>query len=951
MAYLGLFATENAEAAAWGLDSDEDETDEEAQAAVDVRHSLAASINGAHIPGVSQPLVSAPISGTHHAPYSDMSMYHDEPNAWKHASDISVGGDESFIPLAEFPPLGPEFSAEEREQMTRRYQRRQWRQEKQAAALGWVKGKKIKPRRIRIANPRFWAVFSFVFLICGSNPIVPVPDRSAMEITTSPMGFNMNGTLIVRADNSAAWIPSHIKSLTATIALTKSSVTVAKGVLSGSFQHGGFEGQWDAANTEATTTDHTIPSDGAQRPQIKIRILTWNMHNQIPKGDLESILGNIGEYIAPPAHWDTALDSDDDEYDGRFVVGQEHLPRSDRIPPLPIDDAHPFHIFVVACQECPWSNNSILRQGLHTASDISTGVRKARSAHIDPDADTSVADESGVSSIPTSPTFGSHSDVQRVRGWTDACDEWLCRGQRIRPMPLSPVENTAQPPWQQQTQQQQQSRSRPHTPPPEEYKGAPTRLGPYTLVIKERMMGCYMAVYVWRGCLDRVRGASSNIVKSGLLAGRMGNKGAVGVSIKLGRTRLLFVNSHLAAHASKVDARIANINKIRTELDVDTFLPKNDPRRRLQDVTQRFDYSFWFGDMNFRIDATRKHADWLLMNKLYHRALEFDQLRGLLKSHRVLDGFTEEPIRFPPTYKFDVIKWQTQTKGATSDDEQDALSRQSSLTSTGTSFTAGSLSYPGARKRYWSFFRGASKQPDPSLTTQMQGLSTGELAPDLRRRESQTSLSKMSDSSSFAEDVFTSLELSRQQSHQSVSSNSSTQSSSNAKMKATAAAIKQVYDTSAKQRVPSWCDRVLWRSTIPVRKDTDNRWRRNTEDLCREMNHNNQRQQTESSHDNTRSTRASQSLGPVMQSFVNHFRAPVDWIQTNRDKKLREHNEHQLELQLEANAQLPTKPVLYGPRRGEVFTMTYRSLEDREMQILEGRSDHRPVIYACAVGI
>lgn len=76
--------------------------------------------------------------------------------------------------------------------------------------------------------------------------------------------------------------------------------------------------------------------------------------------------------------------------------------------------------------------------------------------------------------------------------------------------------------------------------------GTPLSIGPYELVIKERMMGCYLACYVWRGCLDRVQGVSRGHVKSGLLSGRVGNKGGCGVSLKLGETRLLFVNTHLA---------------------------------------------------------------------------------------------------------------------------------------------------------------------------------------------------------------------------------------------------------------------------------------------------------------------------------------------------------------------------------------------------------------------
>lgn len=184
----------------------------------------------------------------------------------------------------------------------------------------------------------------------------------------------------------------------------------------------------------------------------------------------------------------------------------------------------------------------------------------------------------------------------------------------------------------------------------------PKALGPYELVIKERMMGCYMAVYVWRGCKDRVRGASRSHVKSGLLAGRVGNKGGVGISLKLGTTRLLFVNAHLAAHEDKVALRLANVAKIKAALKVDSFLPASDPRSRLEDITEQFDHTFWFGDLNFRIDISRQHADWLMMNKKYDQALAFDQLGKVLKEGDAFKGFKEAPINFPPTYKYDVLK-------------------------------------------------------------------------------------------------------------------------------------------------------------------------------------------------------------------------------------------------------------------------------------------------------
>jgi hypothetical protein len=51
-----------------------------------------------------------------------------------------------------------------------------------------------------------------------------------------------------------------------------------------------------------------------------------------------------------------------------------------------------------------------------------------------------------------------------------------------------------------------------------------------------------------------------------------------GISLKLADHTFLFVNSHLAAHTGRNSARIANISKIKAELRLDCFLPKDDPR-------------------------------------------------------------------------------------------------------------------------------------------------------------------------------------------------------------------------------------------------------------------------------------------------------------------------------------------------------------------------------------
>ena len=73
-------------------------------------------------------------------------------------------------------------------------------------------------------------------------------------------------------------------------------------------------------------------------------------------------------------------------------------------------------------------------------------------------------------------------------------------------------------------------------------------LGPYELITKERMMGLYLAVYVHRDAGDLVHGYSKSAVTTGLMGGRLGDKGGVGISVNFNGTSFLFINAHLAGN-------------------------------------------------------------------------------------------------------------------------------------------------------------------------------------------------------------------------------------------------------------------------------------------------------------------------------------------------------------------------------------------------------------------
>lgn len=83
-----------------------------------------------------------------------------------------------------------------------------------------------------------------------------------------------------------------------------------------------------------------------------------------------------------------------------------------------------------------------------------------------------------------------------------------------------------------------------------------------------------------------------------------------------------------------------------------------------------FDQVFWFGDLNYRIDALdRETVIQLLQKKDMETLLQHDQL--MIEMAKIKDqsfaGFSEGKITFTPTFKFDVgtNDWDTSEKQRT----------------------------------------------------------------------------------------------------------------------------------------------------------------------------------------------------------------------------------------------------------------------------------------------
>ena len=127
----------------------------------------------------------------------------------------------------------------------------------------------------------------------------------------------------------------------------------------------------------------------------------------------------------------------------------------------------------------------------------------------------------------------------------------------------------------------------------------------------------------------------------------VGNKGAVGVSFTYENTSFLFINCHLTSgHEQKrLDKRRANYRDIMKNLIFKSPYPHCD-------ITNQFNYTFFFGDLNYRIDLDPDIILEKIQENDFYYLKRHDQLSIELERNNAFYAFSEAPIRFPPTYRY-----------------------------------------------------------------------------------------------------------------------------------------------------------------------------------------------------------------------------------------------------------------------------------------------------------
>ncbi|KAL6601217.1 hypothetical protein ACP70R_007103 [Stipagrostis hirtigluma subsp. patula] len=149
----------------------------------------------------------------------------------------------------------------------------------------------------------------------------------------------------------------------------------------------------------------------------------------------------------------------------------------------------------------------------------------------------------------------------------------------------------------------------------------------------------------------------------------IGNKGGVGLRIRVYDRKMCFVSNHFAAHLEAVSRRNADFDHIyrtmafnkphgstATATSVQLHRTVNVNGNQVEEVRPDLaeaDMVVFLGDFNYRLyGITYDEARDMVSQRSFDWLREKDQLRAEMKAGKVFQGMREGLIKFPPTYKF-----------------------------------------------------------------------------------------------------------------------------------------------------------------------------------------------------------------------------------------------------------------------------------------------------------
>uniref|UniRef100_A0A0D9VFY9 Inositol polyphosphate-related phosphatase domain-containing protein n=1 Tax=Leersia perrieri TaxID=77586 RepID=A0A0D9VFY9_9ORYZ len=182
-----------------------------------------------------------------------------------------------------------------------------------------------------------------------------------------------------------------------------------------------------------------------------------------------------------------------------------------------------------------------------------------------------------------------------------------------------------------------------------------------------QMAGLLIGVWV-RTHLKQFIGDIDNAAVACGLGRAIGNKGAVGLRMRIHDRSICFVNCHFAAHMEAVNRRNEDFDHVFRTMTFATPLSgvmttsvsgstgqllRGANGSRMPELSNT-DMIVFLGDFNYRLyDISYDDAMSLVSRKCFDWLRENDQLRAEMRSGRVFQGLREGNFKFPPTYKFE----------------------------------------------------------------------------------------------------------------------------------------------------------------------------------------------------------------------------------------------------------------------------------------------------------
>ena len=164
---------------------------------------------------------------------------------------------------------------------------------------------------------------------------------------------------------------------------------------------------------------------------------------------------------------------------------------------------------------------------------------------------------------------------------------------------------------------------------------------PYVLIKELDLVGIYLITFIKKSCMPGITNLDFTYIKSGLM-GNIGNKGSCLLRFNIHDNTFAIACNHLSAGKKYSETRRGEVIEILNK----TF--DKYPNLQFKD----YDYYFFFGDVNSRINLEIPQCVDLIVQKNYKELLNYDQFKNYRKETSLINQMEEGEINFNPTYKY-----------------------------------------------------------------------------------------------------------------------------------------------------------------------------------------------------------------------------------------------------------------------------------------------------------